>query len=67
MVQVKDVAPKTSNAKKNITIKGAKVDKLIFYDETGNVTQEVLDAIPDGIKELTVKISIEIEKIDDQE
>ena len=60
MVQIKEIDQKVSKAKKNITIKDAIVKELRFVDETGDVTNDVLYAIPEDIKTITVKISIEL-------
>ena len=60
MVQIKDIESKVSNAKKNITIKNAVVKELRFVDETGDVTNQVLEAIPKNIETITVKISIDL-------
>ena len=60
MVQIKETESKVTTAKKNITIKDAIVKELRFVDESGDVTAQVLDAIPDGIDTITVKISIEL-------
>lgn len=65
MVQVKCIEPKISHAKKNITIKNAIVKELRFADETGDVTDTVLDAIPADVDTITVKISIELPDADE--
>ena len=65
MVQIKNIEAKMSNAKKTITIKDALVKELRFADETGDVTGTVLDAIPDGIDTINVKISIEVPGADE--
>lgn len=65
MVQVKCIEPKISNAKKTITIKNAIVKELRFVDETGDVTDAVLDAIPADVDTITVKISIELPDADE--
>ena len=60
MVQVKDIEPKVSNAKKNITIKDVVVKELRFVDETGDVTNQVLEAIPKNVETITIKISVDL-------
>jgi hypothetical protein len=70
MVSVKKTPSKVSTAKKNITIKGAIVKALHFEDESGDVTSQVLDAIPPEFENIDVKISLEIpddEESDDEE
>ena len=66
MVQIKDIESKISNAKKNITIKDAVVKELRFVDETGDVTNQVLEAIPRNIETITVKISIDLSDDSDE-
>ena len=48
-----------------ITIKNAIVKELRFVDETGDVTDAVLDAIPADVDTITVKISIELPDADE--
>lgn len=60
MVQIKDIESKVSNAKKNITIKNAVVKELRFVDETGDVTNQVLEAIPKNVETITIKISVDL-------
>ena len=60
MVTIKETESKVTVAKKNITIKGALVKELRFVDETGDVTDAVLDAIPDEYETIDVKISLEL-------
>lgn len=65
MVQIKDVESRVSNARKNITIKNAVVKELRFVDETGDVTNQVLEAIPSEIDTITIKISVELPDINE--
>lgn len=60
MVSIKETESKVTAAKKNITIKDAIVKELRFVDETGDVTEQVLSAIPDGFETINVKISLEL-------
>lgn len=60
MVSIKETESKITAAKKNITIKDAIVSELRFVDETGDVTEQVLSAIPEGFKTINVKISLEL-------
>lgn len=60
MVIVKESESKVVFGKKNITIKDAIVKDLRFVDETGDVTEQVLAAIPSDYETVTVKISLEI-------
>lgn len=60
MVSIKETESKVTAAKKNITIKDALVSELRFVDETGDVTDQVLSAIPEDFKTINIKISLEL-------
>lgn len=60
MVSIKETESKVTAAKKNITIKDAIVKELRFVNETGDVTEQVLSAIPEGFETINVKISLEL-------
>ena len=60
MVSIKETESKVTVAKKNITIKDALVSELRFVDQTGDVTDQVLSAIPEDFKTINVKISLEL-------
>ena len=60
MVSIKETESKVTSAKKNITIKDAFVSELRFVDETGDVTEQVLSAIPEDFKTINVKITLEL-------
>lgn len=67
MVSIKETESKVTAAKKNITIKDAIVKELRFVDETGDVTEQVLSAIPEGFETINVKISLELpDEVDKQ-
>lgn len=65
MVKVTNTEAKMSSAKRTITIKDAIVEKLSFYDETGNVTSQVLEQIPDDIKTIDIKIVLTLSEDDE--
>ena len=65
MVSIKETESKVTSAKKNITIKDAIVSELRFVDETGDVTDQVLSAIPVDFKTINVKLSLEIPEVMD--
>lgn len=71
MVSIKETESKITAAKKNITIKDALVSELRFVDESGDVTDQVLSAIPENFKTINVKITLELtensDKIDENE
>ena len=60
MVSIKETESKVTTAKKNITIKDALVSELRFVDETGDVTEQVLSAIPEDFKTINIKITLEL-------
>ena len=59
-VTVKNTESKVTTAKRTITVKGAIVNDLRFVDETGNVTGQVLEQIPENLETIDVKINIEL-------
>lgn len=65
MVSIKETESKVTSAKKNITIKDALVSELRFVDETGDVTDQVLSAIPEDFKTINVKITLELPEVMD--
>lgn len=60
MVSIKETESKVTSAKKNITIKDALVSELRFVDESGDVTEQVLSAIPPEFKTINIKITLEL-------
>lgn len=60
MVSIKETESKVTSAKKNITIKDALVSELRFVDESGDVTEQVLFAIPSEFKTINIKITLEL-------
>lgn len=60
MVSIKETESKITAARKNITIKDALVSELRFVDETGDVTEQVLSAIPKDFKTINIKITLEL-------
>ena len=65
MVDIKETKGSITAPKRNITVKGAIVKDLRFVDETGDVTQQVLEQIPEGLDIINVKISIELETVEE--
>lgn len=60
-VTVKNTESKVTAPKRTITVKGAIVKDLKFVDETGDVTSQVLEQIPEYLQTIDVKISIELD------
>ena len=59
-VTVKNTESKITSAKRTITVKDAIVANLRFVDETGDVTSQVLEQIPENLQTIDLKISIEL-------
>ena len=59
-VKITNTDAKLSVPKRTITIKGAIVKDLKFVDETGDVTNVVLDEIPENIETIDIKITLEL-------
>ena len=60
MLSIKETPSKISAPKKTITVKCAIVKDLKFVDETGDITSEVLSAIPDEFETIDIKITLEL-------
>ena len=60
-VTVKNTESKVTAPKRTMTVKGAVVNDLRFVDETGDVTSQVLEQIPEDLQTIDVKISIELD------
>ena len=64
-VTVKNTESKITSAKRTITVKDAIVKELRFVDEAGDVTEPVIEQIPDNYDTIDVKISVEIDSDED--
>ncbi len=60
MVSIKETKGSITAPKRNITVKGAIIKDLRFVDETGDVTAQVLEQIPENLETIDIKISIEL-------
>lgn len=60
MIKITETDEKITPAKKNIKLDGIFVKDLKFVDETGNITQQVIDALPEGTEQVGFKITVEI-------
>lgn len=60
MLKVKDVEEKVTPAKKVIEIKDVFINELKFVDESGDITQQVLEAIPNHVDKVSFKITVEL-------
>ena len=67
MIKITESEQKVTPAKKNIKLDGIYVKDLKFVDETGDITQQVIDALPDGTKQVGFKITVELPSDEDAE
>ena len=58
---------KMTPAKKNIKLEGILVKDLKFVDETGDITQQVIDTLPEGTEQVSFKITVEMPDEEDSE
>lgn len=62
MIKINEIKSKTAPRKKNIQLKNISLHDLNLIDtDTGeNITQEVIDALPEGIETIDFNISVEL-------
>ena len=60
MIKITKTEEKLAPAKQNIKLDGIFVKDLKFVDETGDITQQVLDALPEGTEQVGFKITVEL-------
>lgn len=65
MIKVTETDEKWTPRKKNIKLDGIYVKDLKFIDETGDVTQQVIDALPEGTEKVNFKITVELPSDED--
>lgn len=68
MIKISEIESKRVSAKKNIQLKNISVRDLRLIDtDTGeDVTQEVIDALPDGTETVDFKITVELPDEDEE-
>lgn len=60
MIKITTSQEKLTPAKKNIKLDGIFVKDLKFVDETGDITQQVIDELPEGTFQVGFKITVEL-------
>lgn len=65
MIKITTSQEKLTPAKKNIKLDGIFAKDLKFVDETGDVTAQVLEQLPENLETIDVKISIELPSEDE--
>lgn len=67
-VKVKETSEKVTPAKKTITIEDIVVKASTFIDADGeNITDAIINALPDGVENITLKFTIELPPTSDYE
>ena len=59
-IKVTTTEQKLTPAKKNIKLDGILVKDLKFVDETGDITQQVINELPKGTEQVGFKITVEL-------
>ncbi|WP_394923540.1 hypothetical protein [uncultured Robinsoniella sp.] len=59
-IKITESIEKVTPAKKTITVNDILVDKLRLIDDSGDITQQVLEALPEGVDKVSFKIIIEL-------
>ena len=67
MIKITESEQKVTPAKKSIKLDGIYVKDLKFVDETGDITQQVIDALPEGTEQVGFKITVEIPSEEESE
>jgi hypothetical protein len=60
LIKISETQEKLSPAKKNIKLTGIFVKDLKFVDETGDITKQVIDALPPSTETVSFKITVEL-------
>ena len=59
-INITESEEKITPAKKSIKLDGIFVKDLKFVDETGDITQQVIDSLPEGNTEVGFKMTVEL-------
>ncbi|MDU7030153.1 MAG: hypothetical protein E6357_21015 [Clostridiales bacterium] len=59
-IKITESIEKVTPAKKTITVNDILVDKLRLIDDSGDITQQVLEALPYCVDKVSFKIIIEL-------
>lgn len=60
MIKITTSQEKLTPAKKNIKLERIFVKDLKFVDETWDITQQVIDELPEGTSQVDFKITVEL-------
>lgn len=60
-IKITESEEKITPAKKTIAVKDVLVSELKFVDETGDITEQVINAIPVSVESVSFKITVELQ------
>lgn len=67
MIEIKETEQKTTAAKRNIKLKDILVSEIRLVDIEGeDLTQKFIDAIPEGMETVELKVSFELDLPDEE-
>lgn len=67
MIKITKTKEKLTPAKQNIQLDGIYVKDLKFIDETGDITQQVIEGLPEGTEQVGFKITVELPSDSEEE
>lgn len=60
MIKPTETTEKITPAKKTVSLSGIKLKDCVFIDETGDITEKVIEELPEGTEEVSFKITVEL-------
>lgn len=66
-IKVTESQEKVTPAKKNIKLDDILVSELRFVDETGDITDQVLKALPENVEKVSFKITVDLTDTNESE
>lgn len=66
-IKVTESAEKITPAKKTVKITDVYLKDLKFVDEEGDITQQVVDALPEGTEKVSFSITVELPSDEDSD
>lgn len=60
MIKPTETAEKITPAKKVVSLSGIKLKDCVFVDESGDITDKVIEELPEGTNEVSFKITVEL-------
>ena len=66
-IKVTESAEKITPAKKTVKVTDVYLKDLKFVDEEGDITQKVVDALPEGTEKVSFSITVELPSEEDSD